>query len=159
MIISSTAFENNGTIPIKYTGFGKDVSPAFTLSDVPQNTVSFALIMNDLDVPFCKIFTHWIVWNIPVTETIPEGLPNGAFINTPLTACQGVAWGRHIYRGPKQPFFVRGEHRYLFTLYALDCKLDIPASSKRKELLTAMTGHILATASITGKFKRGSKSK
>ena len=72
MFVSSNAFENNGMIPRKYTGFGEDVSPEFIITDVPENTESFAIILDDLDVPFRKGFTHWIIWNIPVTEVIPE---------------------------------------------------------------------------------------
>ena len=66
MIVSSKAFENNGMIPQKYTGFGDDLSPEFIITDVPEEAVSFAIILDDLDVPFRKSFTHWIIWNIPV---------------------------------------------------------------------------------------------
>lgn len=154
MIVSSTAFKNNGTIPPKYTGFGEDVSPDFTITDAPEATVSFAVILDDSDVPFCKIFTHWIIWNLPNTGVIPEGLPKGAVIHEPVEACQGSAWGKHCYRGPKQPFFIRNEHRYVFTVYALDCMLSISENSDRKNLLDAMSGHILSEAKITGKHKR-----
>ena len=84
MIVSSTAFENNGIISLRHTGFGKDVSPELTISDVPEGTVSYAIVLDDLDVPFCKNFTHWIIWNIPVTDVIPEGLPGGPVIHKPI---------------------------------------------------------------------------
>lgn len=154
MIVSSTAFKNNGTIPRKHTGFGEDISPEFTITDAPEATVSFAVILDDLDVPFCKIFTHWIVWNLPDNGVIPEGLPKGAVISEPVKACQGTAWGKNCYRGPKQPFFIRNEHRYVFTVYALDCMLDISENSDRKNLLDAMSDHILSQANITGRYKR-----
>lgn len=154
MIVSSTAFENNGIIPQKHTGFGEDISPELTITDVPEDTESFVIILDDLDVPFCKNFTHWVIWNIPVTGVIPEGLPHGAVITEPISACQGVAWGKHCYRGPKQPFFIRKEHRYVFTVYALDCRLDIPEKSRKKELLDAMSGRILAEAKLIGRYKR-----
>ena len=154
MIVSSTAFENDGIIPLKHTGFGEDFSPELTISDVPEGTVSFAIILDDLDVPFCKSFTHWIVWNIPMADVIPEGLPGGLVIHEPIPACQGVAWGKHKYRGPKQPFFIRKEHRYVFTVYALDCQVDIPENSRKKSLLDAMQGHIIAEAKMLGKYKR-----
>ena len=154
MIVSSTGFENNGKIPLRHTGFGEDLSPEFMISDVPEGTVSFAIILDDLDVPFCKSFTHWIIWNIPVTDVIPEGLPGGLIIHEPIYACQGVAWGKHRYRGPKQPLFIRKEHRYVFAVYALDCRLDISEKSCRNELLDAMRGHVLAEARLIGKYKR-----
>ena len=71
MIVHSNAFDDNGMIPQKYTGFGEDVSPEFILTDRPENTVSIAISLDDLDVPFCKEFNHWIIWNIPGTEVIP----------------------------------------------------------------------------------------
>ena len=154
MIVSSTAFENNGMIPQKHTGFGEDVSPELIITDAPEDAVSFAIIFDDLDVPLRKSFTHWIIWNIPVTEVIPEGLPRGSVIREPISACQGAAWGKHCYRGPKQPVFIRNEHRYVFTVYALDCRLDISEESRKKKLFDAMQGHILAQAQITGKYRR-----
>ena len=154
MIVSSTAFENNGMIPQKHTGFGDDLSPELIITDVPKDAVSLAIILEDLDVPFRKFFTHWIIWNIPVTDVIPEGLPCGSVIREPISACQGVAWGKHKYRGPKQPFFIRKEHRYVFTVYALDCQLGISEKSNRNELLDAMRGHILSETKLFGKYKR-----
>lgn len=152
MIVSSTAFENNGMIPQKHTGFGEDISPELFIADAPEAAESFAIILDDLDVPFRKTFTHWIIWNIPVTEVIPEGLPCGSVIHEPITACQGEAWGKHRYRGPKQPFFIRKKHRYVFTVYALDCQLDISEQSHKKKLIDAMRGHILAEARLIGIF-------
>lgn len=154
MIVKSTAFQNNGMIPRKYTGFGEDISPELTIADSPEGTVSFAIILDDLDVPWTKVFTHWIIWNIPGTNLIPEGLPKGDVIHKPIEACQGTAWGKHCYRGPKQPFFIRKEHRYVFNVYALDCQLDISEQSDRKILLGAMKGHILEKAQIIGRYKR-----
>lgn len=154
MIVSSTAFENNGMIPQKHTGFGDDLSPELIITDVPKDAVSLAIILEDLDVPFRKAFTHWIIWNIPVTDVIPEGLPCGSMICEPISACQGVAWGKHRYRGPKQPFFIRKEHRYVFTVYALDYRLDISEQSRKKDLIDAMQGHIEAEARLIGRYQR-----
>ena len=154
MTVTSPAFEDNGRIPRKHTGFGEDISPELSLNDVPEKTVSYAVILDDLDVPFRKSFNHWIIWNIPVTDVIPEGLPQGAVIREPIPACQGMAWGKHRYRGPKQPFFIKKEHRYLFTVYALDRRLELPGTSGKKELIDAMRGHVLAEASITGRYKK-----
>lgn len=154
MILSSTTFENNGRIPKKNTGFGEDLSPGLIIADAPEDAVSFAIILDDLDVPFRKSFAHWIIWNIPVTDVIPEGLPCGSVIREPISACQGEAWGKHRYRGPKQPFFIRKEHRYVFTVYALDCQLDISEESCKKDLIDAMYGHILAEARLLGKYQR-----
>ena len=154
MIVTSPSFTNNGSIPVKHTGFGKDKSPEFQISAAPENTASFAIILDDLDVPWTKNFNHWIIWNIPKTQIIPEGLPAGGKITSPITATQGKAWGKNRYRGPKQPFFIKKEHRYVFYFYALDTFLDISENSNKKALQNAMQGHILAETQICGRFKR-----
>lgn len=148
MIIKSRAFTNNGFIPTEHTGFGDDISPELTIINAPDETISFAIVLDDLDVPLRKSFNHWIVWNIPKTEVIPEGLSE-------INAIQGIAWGKNRYRGPKQPFFIKKEHRYVFTVYALDRMLNISEKSNKKALLSAMNGHILTDATLIGKYKRG----
>ena len=142
-------------IPQKHTGFGEDLSPKLILSEIPDGTVSLAIILDDLDVPWKKNYNHWIVWNIPNTAIIPEGLPKGEKIERPINACQGIAWGRNCYRGPKPPIFLRKVHRYAFYVYALDTELMLSGNSKKKELLDAIQGHILAEAKLTGLYKNG----
>ena len=153
MKVCSHSFENNGMIPKKHTGFGEDLSPEILLSEVPEGAVSLAIILDDLDVPWKKSFNHWIIWNIPNTSIIPEGLPGGPEIDHPIKACQGIGWGKNRYRGPKPPFFLRKAHRYVFCVYALDTELTLSAESKKKVLLKAMHGHILAETTLTGLYR------
>lgn len=142
-------FINNERMPGKYTGFGEDISPELTLESLPENTVSLAIIMDDLDVPFLPVFTHWIIWNMPPVTTIPEGIPKGKEISHPFKAVQGNAWGKHVYRGPKQPLLFRTAHRYRFTVYAIDTVLDLSPEENRAGLIKAMTGHVIEKAEIT----------
>lgn len=144
MIITSKAFTDNGIIPEKHTGFGEDISPQFEIHDMPEGTVSLAIIMDDLDVPFAKEFNHWVAWNIPAGEEIPEG----------IRACHGIGWGRNRYRGPKPLPFTKKEHRYVFHVFALDCMPDIPEESDKKTLLNAMKDHVLDEGKITGRYGR-----
>lgn len=113
MIVRSNSFENNAMIPKKHTGFGEDLSPELILSDIPKEAVSLAIILDDLDVPWKRDYNHWIAWNIPNTEIIPEGLPKGAKMERPINACQGIGWGKNCYRGPKPPFFLKKAHKSL----------------------------------------------
>ena len=152
--IKCPSFENNGTMLKKHTGFDADMSPEFQLINLCANTSSIAIIMDDLDIPFIKEFNHWLIWNIPKTDKIPENIPSGSPVFSFQQAMQGVGYGVNRYRGPKQPFFVRNSHRYVFRFYALDCFLDLDNSTRKKDLLEAMGGHILQTGSITGKYKR-----
>lgn len=153
LIVTSAAFKHNGYIPIQYTGYGMDDSPPLTLSGLMPNTKSIAVIMVDLDIPFIRQYPHWLIWNIPVMATIPEALPKGESLSKLNGAKQGLAYGKHEYKGPKPPKFIRNRHRYVFTVYALDAILDIDVKTKKNALIAAMQGHILQQASITGLYK------
>lgn len=147
--VSSKAFDNNGQLPVQYTGFGEDISPELNIEGISEDAVSLAVVMDDLDFPFLKEYCHWTIWNIPVTNRIPEGIPHGSIIDAPRGAVQGDAYGKHGYRGPKQPFFIKKSHRYRFTVYALDCFLRISPESTKEELFEAMDGHFLQSGEIT----------
>jgi Raf kinase inhibitor-like YbhB/YbcL family protein len=150
--LTSTAFEEGQHIPLDYTGDGKDLSPPLKWSDPPAATRSFALVCIDPDASR-GIFTHWLAYNIPAAAhelsegiTHREGYPNGML--------QGRNDVGHVgYNGPKPP---RGQsHRYIFSLFALDCTLDLPAGARRIPLLQALEGHVLAEAQLTGHYGRG----
>ena len=48
--------------------------------------------------------------------------------------------------GPGKP------HHYVFEFYALDTKLDLPASATREDLLKALDGHVIGKAAWFGLF-------
>ena len=149
--ISSNAFENNGDIPVKFTGRGEDVSPQLKLDEIDSSAKSIAVIMDDLDHPI-GVFNHWLIWNIPSKyNVIPEGIPKKDVVQSLGNAVQGRSayGGKHYYRGPKPPF---GTHKYRFKVYVLDIMLDLEKNSGKKELQRAMKGHILQYGTLTGKF-------
>lgn len=149
--IKCPSFGGDGQIPGKHTGFGADISPEFLIDGLQENVASIAIIMDDLDIPFIGCLNHWLIWNIPATGRIAENIPYGA--ETLLGAKQGIAYGKHRYRGPKQPPFIKKSHRYRFTVYGLDCMLDLSADSSKDRLSAAMDGHILQSGEITGWYK------
>ena len=65
---------------------------------------------------------------------------------------QGIAYGKHCYRGPKPPF--NWNHEYLFTLYTLDCTLEANEKSKKEDILKLAEGHILQKAELRGRYQR-----
>ena len=152
--ISSPSFKDNGMILKKHTGFDLDISPAFQIANLSSNAVSIAIAMDDLDIPFLKAYNHWLIWNIPKTTTIPENIPYGAVVKELGNAKQGVGYGKHRYRGPKQPFFIRKTHRYIFRFYVLDCFLELKNTARKEDLIKAIDGHILQQGNITGFYKR-----
>ncbi len=145
MHVASPSFENAARIPAHFTCDGANTSPAFALSDVPENAKSLALIVTDPDAPR-ETWTHWTAWNIdPKTDLVAEN-------TIPPGSVQGVtSFGKPGYGGPCPP---SGVHRYFFTFYALDAFLDIPATADRIGLEMAMQGHVIAKAEFMGTYGR-----
>ncbi|HKK46577.1 MAG TPA: YbhB/YbcL family Raf kinase inhibitor-like protein [Balneolaceae bacterium] len=148
--LKSTAFENGEFIPAKYSCDGTNVSPPLEWTDVPANTKSFALIVDDPDAP-SKTWVHWVLYNIPVDnrkliEDQPEGkkLTNGTLQGNNDFQITG-------YRGPCPP---GGTHRYYFKLYALDTILNIAPAGSKQQLLSAMKDHMIEQAELMGKYTR-----
>lgn len=141
-----SVFQNNSSIPAKYTCDGENANPPLRISNVPPQTKSLALIMDDPDAP-AGTWVHWVMWNIgPETREIRENI-------VPEKAVVGVnTRGVNRYGGPCPP---DREHRYFFKLYALDTILDLPNSSTKADLEKAMENHILDHAELIGLYKRG----
>jgi Raf kinase inhibitor-like YbhB/YbcL family protein len=149
MKLTSPAFNHQGLIPSKYTCDGEGVSPPLVFEEVPEGTVSLALIMEDPDVPTSirpdGMWDHWVVWDMPAyTKGIEEGAHPPGIV--------GISThDENTYGGPCPP---DKEHRYYFYLYALDTKLDLPAQSTKDDLRTAMEGHVINHAELMGRYKR-----
>ena len=144
MKITSSAFQEGGNIPSKFTCDGSDTSPPLQITGVPSEAKSLVLIADDPDAP-SGLFTHWLVWNIPPqTNSIAEGsAPKGV---------QGTNdFGKSGYGGPCPP---PGTHRYSFKIFALDRELDLRAGAKRSQLDAAMKGHVIAQGELVGRYAR-----
>lgn len=147
--LTSPAFQHEGLIPHRYSKDGGNISPPLAWTDVPQETKSLALILDDPDAP-SGMFVHWLVYNIPpASAELAEDLP--ATPSLPGDILQGSnGFGDLGYGGPKPP---SGTHRYFFHLYALDIKLKLPSGASREELDRALQGHILEEAQLMGRYQ------
>lgn len=150
MELSSPILGDGDAIPARYTCDADNVSPPLVWQDVPENAESLALIVDDPDAP-AKVWVHWVLYDIPPDVTwLPEGvpqeqrLPNGAVHGTNDFETLG-------YGGPCPP---GGTHRYRFTLYALDAKLNLPPGATKYELLQAMESHVLDQQELVGRYRR-----
>ena len=149
--VNSPSFKNGDFIPQKYTCDGEDVSPALSWSNFPKETKSFVIIMDDPDAPI-GTFTHWIVYDIPVSTTsLPENFPKVAEIDG---IKQGINDFRRIgYGGPCPP--PGKPHRYFFKVYALNVEsLNVEPGATRKQVEKAMENHIIAKGTLMGKYGR-----
>ena len=161
LIMTSSAWEDGGVIPVKYTQAAGPTSPSPELkfSQVPMGTQSLVLLMHDPEPVLNKgskmDITHWLVWNIPATSTgLPEGMAQGELPD----GTRQISLRSTGYMGPGAgpgPY-----HHYTFELYALDTKLDIPmpqpaqAADTRTAIVNAMDGHVLGKAVLVARFHR-----
>jgi Raf kinase inhibitor-like YbhB/YbcL family protein len=142
--VASSAFQEGGNIPSKFTCDGSDTSPPLQITGVPSEAKSLVLIVDDPDAP-SGLFTHWLIWNIsPQINSIAEdSAPKGV---------QGANdFGKSGYRGPCPP---PGTHRYSFKIFALDRELDLPSGAKRSQVDAAIKGHVVAQGELVGRYAR-----
>jgi Raf kinase inhibitor-like YbhB/YbcL family protein len=153
MAVTSPAFEEGSPIPVEYTCDGDGVSPPLSWGDIPDGTVSFALIMDDPDARAVvgKTFVHWVVYNIPArAQSMARAVP--ADQPLPGGAKQGTGTAGVGYRGPCPP---KGStHHYHFKLYALDSLLHLPEGATKEQLITAMKDHVIAQGELVGIYGR-----
>ena len=150
MQITSPAFSDGSEIPRKYGYKNGNISPPLRISEIPGSTKSLTLIVDDPDAleAVGKVWVHWVTWNIAPAE------PNGLFgvgYNTKFKgAIEGMTdFGEVGYGGPAPP---DKRHTYVFKLYALDCKLDLPNESTKADVEKAMEGHIIEQVTLTGTY-------
>jgi Raf kinase inhibitor-like YbhB/YbcL family protein len=147
----STAFSPGSRIPSTHSIEGRDSSPPLSWSGQPGGVGSYALICDDPDAP-AGTWVHWVIFNIPASS---NGLREG--VSKVMTLEDGTRqgkndFGRIGYGGPAPP--PGKPHGYVFTLSALNGPLAIGAGCTKAQLLAAMKGHVLSTASLQGSFQR-----
>ena len=142
LTVTSTAFINNGNIPIQYTCQDKNINPPLTIGGVPKESKSIVIIVEDPDTQKGTL-DHWLVWNISPTAKIEENSRPG------VEGKNGD--GKSAYMGPCPP---DGRHRYFFKVYALDTMLVLKEGSDKATLQRAMKGHILASGELIGLYQK-----
>jgi hypothetical protein len=161
LLLSSSAWEDGGVIPDKYTQAAGPaaISPELTWSQVPPGTKSFVVLLHDPEPVLNKSpkmdITHWLIWNIPGTSRgLKEGVPAGTLPDGSLQ----VSLRTNGFMGPGAP--PGPYHHYTFELYALDTMLDVPqgtpqqAAQTRVAVFNAMEGHVLGKAELVARFHR-----
>lgn len=143
--IKSTAFADRKNIPTVYTCDGRDLSPQISWKGAPAKTQAYVLICEDPDAPVGSWY-HWVLYNIPPSVSV---LPEGAALSSGAELGKN-SWGRSQYNGPCPP--ASSIHRYNFTLYALDSRLDLPPGAEASTVLRAIQGHVLAKTTLMGVF-------
>jgi len=124
-----------------------------TWEGVPENTSSFALIVDDPDASG-GTFTHWVIYNMDGgARGLPEAVEKTDRPDNGASGLQGRNDFADIgYGGPCPP--AGDTHSYDFTLYAIDGLLDLGPGASKEELLVAMEGRMLAVATLVGTYER-----
>ena len=153
LTVTSSSFENNGTIADSFTQNGQNQSPALAWTAGPAGTQSYVVLAEDTGVQRPAPIDHWVVYNIPANATsLPQGVAKDAKLSSPSGAMQGTNIAKTVgYVGPKPP--AGQNHPYHFEVFALDTKLDLdPAKADRTAVVNAMKGHVLASGEIVGMY-------
>jgi Raf kinase inhibitor-like YbhB/YbcL family protein len=145
LVLTSSAFDVGGTIPIEFTCDGAGKSPPLVWGSVPEHTVELALTVTDSDA---SGFVHWVVAGLDpsvqalTTDVVPDGAVQAR--NDKGT----VGW-----TGPCPP---KGSdaHHYIFTLYALTGPSGVTAGMKGKDAIPAIGIVPGVTAIVTASYTR-----
>ena len=135
--ITSEDFKEGEEIPKKFGYKFENKQPHIEIHNVPENTMTIALIMDDPDAMAAvgKIWVHWLqFFDFPSKNLIIEG----------KTDFDEIGYG-----GPAPP---NGRHTYIFKAYALDTTPELKKGYSKQELEDAMKGNIIAEAKLTGTF-------
>jgi Raf kinase inhibitor-like YbhB/YbcL family protein len=150
--LRSNSFEGDA-IPGRYSSCKgqDDISPELSWKAGPDHTQSFALIVFDKDSPLGFKFTHWVLYDIPLDKReLPENTPKQEQLLDGSRQANND-YDRIGYVGPCPPG--HSPHHYVFNLYALDTKLNLPTGSSKKQVLNAMKEHVLATGELVGRYQ------
>ena len=152
MRLRSSAFENEGTIPDRFTYRGDNVSPEFFWEDAPKETKSFVLILHDPDAPRRDGFTHWLLYDIPPNVMrIREDLPKKAPVTD--SGFQGINDSGELgYTGPCPP---SGRHRYFARLYALREELNLAPGATAQQVNAALEGKVIEQTEMLARYGDG----
>ena len=175
LVVTSSAFTNNGMIPTKYKCLGQTASPPINISNIPEGTRSLAMIVDDPDgpvIPKARPETAKGHKRTTSKRAVPKA---GAAPVVQAHECtvHWLIWNLELdgnipenfkndYEGinsGQQVGYIAmcpptGTHHYHFKVYALDVKLNIPRKSDKATLEKVMEGHILATGELVGTFNK-----
>jgi hypothetical protein len=115
--------------------------------------VELVLVIEDPDAPLLRPFVHLIAAGIsPFVSSFAEGELCGGALSHSVKL--GLTSFRQIgYSGPRA-LAGYGPHRYVFQLFALDKQSGLKLRATRRQLVSDLTGKVLARGRLEGVFER-----
>lgn len=145
--LRSPDFEHLGVIPGRHAHDAGNVSPSLEWVGVPPDAVELLLMCEDPDAPGGS-FLHWLVTGI---DPHAGGVPEHA------TPAGGLEWpngfGENGWGGPAPPPG-DGPHRYVFTVYALSARGDLPDAPTVEDIYRAADAAMLERGTLVGLYER-----
>jgi Raf kinase inhibitor-like YbhB/YbcL family protein len=157
--LTSPGFKDGERLAVKNAGnnktnpncVGENVSPAFSWSNPPDGTKSFALLMFDPEGRPPGGVSHWVAYGIPASVTgFAEGEVSKAsdkYVGGESTMKLSNYFGPCTPPGPL--------HHYTFTLIATDLEPSaLKPGMTRAEVMTALEGHAKQATGLIGTFSK-----
>jgi len=142
MRINSKSFDHGGILDRKYTLYGDNIQPHLDWSEFPKETITFIVMVDDADAPG-GVWNHWMVFNIPYTNTqfnenqhVGNVAPN--------------SWGEQRWMGPHPANDLN--HQYEFKVYAIDKILDVSTASTPMDIMKSAQDSIIDSASMAVQY-------
>ncbi|MFH1452239.1 MAG: YbhB/YbcL family Raf kinase inhibitor-like protein [archaeon] len=150
MNITSPDFTDGERIPERFTADGINVNPELIISEIPEETQSLVLIVDDPDAIRVCGFTwvHWVLFNIPVTNSFIR-IPENTILGTPGSS----TYKKPEYLGPNPPKKT-GVHNYYFKVYAVDKILNLPEMAPLTYIMEDLENHIIEKSQMFGTYER-----
>ena len=142
LIVTSSAFSNNGVLPSKYSCHGQQVSPPLKVTNIPPGTTSLAIVMFDPHATAKKSTTYWLMWNLDPNGDIPENFVSDFESQNPINKQYGY----------QAVCPLNGTHYYHFRVYALDTRMLLDKHATKATMENAMQGHVLAKGELVAQY-------
>jgi phosphatidylethanolamine-binding protein (PEBP) family uncharacterized protein len=147
-VLTSTAFQDKGTLPVVYTCDGAGHSPPLQWSGAPSGTVGYVVLMTTLAKDGLK--WNWVLHSIPASAT--SLAENSTSVGTAGLTSDGpaLAYSPPCSQGP-------GAKDYTFTVYALSGTPALPSTPNQVTgpvVTSSIQSMTLASSSVTVSYTR-----
>ena len=155
MILLSPDFKDGDFLNKKFSlskdyGFGcsgLNIRPYLKWDNIPERVVELAITIFDPDAPTGCGFWHWIMVGVDrkYSETNEDCLSNSIQVQNDF--------GAYSYGGPCPPENDH-PHRYYFTIYGLNSKIDAHKDTPAAQIGFQLHFKAIERASLLGLFRR-----
>lgn len=151
--LASPAFPPNARIPVRFTSDGPGMSPPLQWANIPPETATLALIVEDADSPTSEPLVHAIAVDIdPRLRGFEEGDITVEQEGTPANLGRN-SFLRQAWLPPDPPPG-HGVHHYAFQMFALLPGDPFSSAPGRKELADAIRQRAIGSGCLIGTYQR-----